>query len=62
MTITPGDKLRLKTEIARMYDKALKVYGKKNEQVTVISVHGEVLIVEGKTERYSVKTEDVKAS
>lgn len=42
----------------RMADKkAFKVYGYKDEIVELIAKHGEVYIVQGKKERFSVKKE-----
>ena len=45
----------------RMVDKkAFKVYGAKDEIVELIAEHGEVYIVQGKKERFSVKKEFLK--
>jgi len=41
------------------YCKGLKQYGAKGEKVKIISIWGNVAIVEGKT-RFSVKIEDLK--
>lgn len=41
------------------YCKGLKQYGSKGEKVKVISIRGNVAIVEGKT-RFPVKIEDLK--
>lgn len=43
------------------YCKGLKMYGSKGEKVEVISIRGNVAIVEGKT-RFSVRIEDLKMS
>jgi len=40
--------------------KAFKVYGTKDEIVELIAEHGEVYIVQGKKERFSVKKEFLK--
>jgi hypothetical protein len=45
----------------RMVDKKIfKVYGTKDEIVDLISEHGEVYIVQGKKEKFSVKKEFLK--
>jgi hypothetical protein len=45
----------------RMVDKKIfKVYGTKDEIVDLISEYGEVYIVQGKKERFSVKKEFLK--
>lgn len=49
----------LNEDVTRKYGKADKTYGKKGERVRVVSIHGDVLIVEGK-ERFSVRKEFVK--
>jgi hypothetical protein len=40
--------------------KVFKVYGSKDEIVELISEHGQVYIVQGKKERFSVKKEFLK--
>ena len=50
----PTKALLLK-EITSNNGKSKTVYGSKNELVSIISNRGNVLIVEGKTGRYSVK-------
>jgi len=40
--------------------KAFKVYGTKDEIVKLIAEHGEVYIVQGKKEKFSVKKEFLK--
>ena len=45
----------------RMVDKKVfKVYGAKDEIVELIAKHGEVYIVQGKKERFSVKKQFLK--
>lgn len=45
----------------RMNDKKqFKIYGYKNEIVEIISEHGNVLIVQGLKERFSVKKEQIQ--
>lgn len=41
--------------------KVFKVYGAKDEIVELIAEHGEVYIVQGKKERFSVKKEFLSA-
>jgi hypothetical protein len=46
----------------RMVDKkAFKIYGAKDEIVELIAEHGEVYIVQGKKEKFSVKKEFLSA-
>ena len=40
--------------------KVFKVYGTKDEIVELITEHGEIYIVQGKKERFSVKKEFLK--
>jgi hypothetical protein len=40
--------------------KSFKVYGAKDEIVELIAEHGEVYIVQGKKEKFSVKKEFLK--
>jgi hypothetical protein len=63
MTALAPTKFKLLKDIKsnRMVDKkAFKVYGTKDEVVELIAEHGEIYIVQGKKERFSVKKEFLK--
>lgn len=60
MTVHVPTKFKLLQDIKsnRMIDKKVfKVYGKKDEIVELIAEHGEVYIVKGVKEKFSVKKE-----
>ena len=63
MTALAPTKFKLLKDIKsnRMVDKKVfKLYGAKDEIVELIAKHGEVYIVQGKKERFSVKKEFLK--